>query len=218
MTSEVTVMVRRTRKWFLAVALALAALAAAASGTQAATTVDSIRFKGLVAEAAYAQSTDCSYTNAGNFAFANRATERGAGSQKQVDVSMYVDTYNGCGEQPISIFYICSADNATVNISSNLGGATVNAMLTCQDVNSGETCQVSKSETLQGIGDITFVAYHEITHSRSFMTTITFNGRSRGALVTSASLTGCGVSLTAQDVSYAALSATNQGVISITRS
>jgi hypothetical protein len=201
-------------------------LAAAVSGlgvasATAATDSITLRFKGLEAEVGYFQVNEagCVYTFVDNFAVSGRATQSRAGSTKVVNISAFVDIFNVCDpENPTETLLICTTDSGTVNIDQRLTAATVSGTLTCTDFFTGEeVCQLSKSETLQGTGDITTVLQHFQYRVGGFFFNGTFRGQFREAQVSSATVTGCGVSLTEQDVFFAVLASLSQGQVIVSQ-
>jgi hypothetical protein len=211
----------RVRKYLIGLAFALVVLAAVvpAAGT-AATESITLRFNGLAADVGFLQVNEagCVYTFVENFGVSGRATESRAGSTKQVNLEAFVDILNVCDpNNPVETFLICSTDSGTVNIDRRLTMATLSGTLTCTDFNTGATCQLSKSETLQGIGDVVTELQHFQFRQGGFMFNGTFRGQFRDAQVTSASVTGCGVSLTEQDVVFAVLESVNTAQVSVSR-
>jgi hypothetical protein len=136
-----------------------------------------------------------------------------------VNISAFVDIFNACDpENPTETLLICTTDSATVNIDQRLTAATVSGTLTCTDFFTGEeVCQLSKSETLQGTGDITTALEHFQFRVGGFMFNGTFRGQFREAQVTSATVTGCGVSLTEQDVIFGVLASVNTAQVTVSR-
>jgi hypothetical protein len=159
--------------------------------------------------------TGCVYTFVENFGISGWATESGVGSTKQVNVEAFVDIYDACNN--VDTFMTCSSDSASVNIDRQLTMATISGTLTCTDVNTGATCQLSKSETLQGTGEIASALEHFQYRQGGYLFNATFHGRFRDAQVTSASVTGCGVSLTEADAVFAQLQSVSSGTVEVIR-
>jgi hypothetical protein len=210
------------RKYLIGLAFALVVLAAAVpAAATAATESTTLRFSGLAADVGFLQVNEagCVYTFVENFGVSGRATESRAGSTKQVNLEAFVDILNVCDpNNPVETLLICSSDSATVNIDRQLTMATVSGTLTCSDFYTGEEiCQLSKSETLQGVGDTVTQLEHFQYRQGGFLFNGTFRGQFRDAQVTSASVTGCGVSLTEQDVYFAVLESVNTAQVSVSR-
>lgn len=207
----------RVRKYLLGVTLALVVLAAAlpAAATAAADSTN-LRFRGLAADVGYSQVNGCVQTFVENFGVNGRATESRAGSTKQVNLEAFVDIFDTCtGAETV---LTCSTDSGTVNIDRNLSTAALSGTLTCFDFFTGdEVCQLSKSETLQGTGDVVTELEHIQFRQGGTLFNETFRGQFRDAEVTSATITGCGVSLTEQDVGFATLLSINTGSVTVSR-
>jgi hypothetical protein len=205
------------RKYFIRLALALVVLAAALPATAtAAKTSSTLRFSGLAADVGFSQvdASGCVYTFVDNFGISGRATQSGVGSAREVTLSAFVDIYDACNNVDTPL--ICSSDTGTVNIDRQLTMATLSGTLTCVDFFSGEeVCELSKSETLQGSGDVFTQLSHVQFRQGGFMFNETFRGQFRDAQVTSASITGCGVSLSEQDVVFAQLESVTYGSVAV---
>jgi hypothetical protein len=205
------------RKYFIRLALALVVLAAALPATAtAAKTSSTLRFSGLTAEAVFSQvdASGCVYTFVDNFGISGRATQSGVGSTRELNISAFVDIYDACNNTDTLL--MCSSDTGSVNIDRQLTMATLSGTLTCVDFFSGEeVCELSKSETLQGSGDVFTALEHVQFRQGGFLFNGTFRGQFRDATVTSASITGCGISLTEQDVVYAQLGSVTSGSVNV---
>jgi hypothetical protein len=210
-------MLDRVRKYLLGVTLALVVVAAALpAAATAAKTSSTLRFRGLAADVGFSQvdASGCVNTFVDNFGINGRATQSGVGSTREVSLSAFVDIFDACtGAEAL---LTCSSDTGTVNIDRQLTMATLSGTLTCVDFFSGEeVCSLSKSETLQGIGDVATELEHFQFRQGGFLFNGTFRGQFRDAQVTSASITGCGVSLTEQDVVFAQLESVTSGSVTV---
>jgi hypothetical protein len=158
----------------------------------------------------------CVETFVDNFGVNGRATESRAGSTKQVNLEAFVDIFDTCtGAETV---LICSTDSGTVNIDQHLTTGALSGTLTCFDLFTGdEVCQLSKSETLQGTGDVVTELEHFQFRQGGLLFNGTFRGQFRDADVTSATINGCGVSLTEQDVVFASLQSVNSGSVTVSR-
>jgi hypothetical protein len=206
----------RVRRYLLGVTLALVVSAAALPAAATAAESTNLRFRGLAADVGYFQVNGCVETFVDNFGVSGRATESRAGSTKQVNLEAFVDIFDTCtGAETV---LICSTDSGTVNIDRQLTTAALSGTLTCFDLFTGdEVCQLSKSETLQGTGDVITALEHFQFRQGGLLFNETFRGQFRDAQVTSATITGCGVSLTEQDVVFASLQSVNSGSVTVSR-
>jgi hypothetical protein len=205
------------RKYLIRVALVLVVSAAVVPATAtAAKTSTMLRFSGLAADVGFSQvdASGCVFTFVENFGISGRATESGVGSRREVNLSAFVDVYDACNNTDTLL--ICSSDTGSVSIDRQLTMATLSGTLTCVDFFSGEeVCQLSKSETLQGSGDVATEIEHFQFRQGGFLFNATFRGQFRDATVTSASITGCGVSLSEQDVVFAQLESVTSGTVEV---
>jgi hypothetical protein len=207
----------RVRRYLLGVTLALVVSAAALPATAtAAADSTNFRFRGLAADVGYFQVNGCVQTFVDNFGVNGRATESRAGSTTEVNLEAFVDIFDTCtGAETV---LICSTDSGTVNIDRQLTTAALSGTLTCFDLFTGdEVCQLSKSETLQGTGDVSTQLEHFQFRQGGLLFNATFRGQFRDAEVTSATISGCGVSLTEQDVEFASLQSVNSGSVTVSR-
>ncbi len=204
----------------------LALLAAAAvsafdvASARAATDVRAVTFNGRAANVYFFQvdQANCVYTYFQNSAFSGRATESRVGSTKQVNLVAYIDTVNICDPAgPQETFLECLSDSASINIDRSLSTATLNGTLTCTNDVTGATCELAKSETLQGTGTVTTTRLHYQYRFGGHFFDERIRGSVRDAQVTSASITGCGVSLTEQDAQAANLASVISGSITVSR-
>jgi hypothetical protein len=128
--------------------------------------VETVAFSGPTAQVNYWKSTGCTTVSESGTASTSRA--RLARETTRV-VNVYMDLSVGDFCTGTVRNYSCYTDSGSVNVSRNLGGATVEATLTCADVDTGETtCQLSKHEELQGYGDISSERYEDRSQYGSY--------------------------------------------------
>lgn len=209
-------MVNAVRKSVLGFALVVAVMAATPAANAA---VDSstLRFKGLTEFSYFYSLTDCGAVWAGENATESRATLSRDGSKEEVNVFTYIVIYNNCLPEPSWTSFFCTSDSAMVDIDPSLAGATVNGTLTCTNYDTGATCELSKSVTVQGVGDTIREMLHYQFQQGGFLYTQNTRFVGREAQVTSATLSGCGVFLTEQQAVSAGLQNVNYGTVTVIR-
>jgi hypothetical protein len=134
-----------------------------------------------------------------------------------VDMTAAISVYNFCDGVGIR-FLACSTSSSTVKIDQRLTSATLAGVLTCTDSATNETCQLTKVETLTGVGDLQTGDHHFQLREAGLI--INFGGRGlyRSATVTSASVSGCGVEFDEQDAAWAEMGSSTGSSLLIMRS
>jgi Tic22-like family len=191
----------------LTVALAFLALPSAAGAARG---KDSYTFqsKGLGAQAAFSSvdASGCVESTFTQTATDEHGTLSGEGSRIHFTIAGGGSILNRCTGEETYLF--CSTSTGTIiDIDPKLEDATISGTLQCENVYTGETCQVSKSETLQGVGEVRASRVHtQQTIGEVFINTVA-RAQGRSAVVTSATITGCGWAFTETDAvpNYAVL-------------
>jgi hypothetical protein len=205
----------RRRFALVFLALGLAAAAYAASGSASIT----VRFKGplLLAEFVQVDQTGCVVTDVVDEAASGRQSVSGGGTSNVEEVEAFISIFNICEPVPDTIL-VCSSfpdGPADVSVDRELTTATASGTMTCTNLDTGETCQLEKSETFQGVGEISTRQDHFQDRSGNVFVNAVFRGRTREAVVTSASISGCGLSMSQDDAVFAQFEGTNSVFVQV---
>lgn len=148
----------------------------------------------------------CLVTELENQAGTGREAVSGQGSHLRTDLVAFITVFDVCAGT-VERFLTCFSspgDPIEVAIDPELAGASVSGTITCTDFDTGATCTLTKSETLVGVGEITTVREHFVRREDFFLLDV-FRGKIRAAEVTEATITGCGVSFSEEDLVFAQL-------------
>lgn len=191
-------------------ALVLGSAVFAASTSASSMTV---RFKGPFTLAEYIQldPTGCVVTDVVSTAASGRQSVNGEGTSSFEEVDAFVSVFDTCGGGQDTIL-VCTSfptTSADMSVDRQLTTGTASGVMTCTDLDTGATCQLAKSEALNGVGEVRSGRDHFHDRQGNVMVNALFRGRFRDAEVTAASLSGCGLSLTQDDAVYAELESTS---------
>jgi hypothetical protein len=202
---------KRIRRSLL-VLLGVLAVLAASSATAQGVSTDIFRYSGGYAHSEFSRTDGCVTTAA-----VEEATSgRGALNLASTKVVMEFYTYDHCTDELISA-YSCTASSGTVTVIPPLDGATIAATLDCTawtDVT--DTCTLTKNETLTAVSPVLRSVF-TFQYTGEYVRVVQRStGRFRHAEVTSASISGCGVTFTEADaVGDAYLSWSSSGSVYI---
>jgi hypothetical protein len=204
----------------LAVVIAVVALAAVVFPVGGAASVAG-HFKGLVAVAEYTQvdETGCIVTDLQSLAATGRQTISGQGSGLVEEVDAFVLVTNVCEGSEVA-FLVCSSfpdGSAAVSIDRALTSGTASGSMTCTNFDTGDTCELSKSETFRGLGDLSTIRNHVVDRFDAVVIVDSFRVQLREAEVAAATISGCGLSFTESDAVSAQLQNSSDTFVQIVR-
>jgi hypothetical protein len=177
--------------------------------------------KGLVTMTEYTQvdETGCVVTDLLSLSTNGRLAIGGSGSGVFEEIDAFILVTNVCEGTELA-FLACSSfpdGSATVIIDRGLTAATANGTMTCANFDTGETCELTKSETFKGVGDLSTIRNHVVDRFDNVVIVDSFRVRVREAEVPEATISGCGLSFTESDVVSAQLQSSSDTFVQIIR-
>jgi hypothetical protein len=160
--------------------------------------------------------TGCIVTEAMTVAAIGR-TAGGSGSSLFEGVEAFIVVTDVCESTELA-FLACSSfadGTADVVIDRQLLTATAEATMMCADLSTAETCTLTSSETFQANTDSVVGHDNFVERFEGLVVVEVSHGEFRGAALTTASISGCGVSLTEEDAVGAGLFRSNDTSVQV---
>jgi hypothetical protein len=186
-----------------------------------AVTTEQYQFKGESASASFSQYDGCNSTYVNVYAFDNVTKNAPGAPTSQKEVYLYYSNYNYC--TGIESYGSGASKNPSFTISNSLQSASLNGSFTVTDYLSGPTVKrapitktVDVALTWTGAADIYRGNNHSHNQGPGYISNFRSVGAYRDAKV-AGTLTLDGTDLIANLSSYASLSSSNSGSLSITK-